>query len=43
LQCHAAQADIVRFDDCGHFSDIEQAARFAALLLQRVLADQVTQ
>jgi pimeloyl-ACP methyl ester carboxylesterase len=33
----------VRFDDCGHFPDIEQAARFAALLLQWVLADQVTQ
>jgi pimeloyl-ACP methyl ester carboxylesterase len=37
LDC-AAQADIVRFDDCGHFPDIEQPERFAALLLQKITA-----
>jgi pimeloyl-ACP methyl ester carboxylesterase len=33
----AAQADIVQFDDCGHFPDIEQPARYAALLLNLLL------
>jgi pimeloyl-ACP methyl ester carboxylesterase len=37
LDC-AAQADLVRFDDCGHFPDIEQPERFAALLLQKITA-----
>jgi pimeloyl-ACP methyl ester carboxylesterase len=36
----AAQADIVRFDDCGHFPDIEQPARFAAVLLERIATGQ---
>jgi pimeloyl-ACP methyl ester carboxylesterase len=33
----AAQADILQFDDCGHFPDIEQPARYAALLLNLLL------
>ncbi|MEO8673033.1 MAG: alpha/beta hydrolase [Tahibacter sp.] len=32
----APSADIVHFDDCGHFPDIEQPERFAALLTDRV-------
>jgi pimeloyl-ACP methyl ester carboxylesterase len=29
-------AEIVRFEDCGHFPDLEQPERFAALLVDRV-------
>jgi pimeloyl-ACP methyl ester carboxylesterase len=29
-------AEIVRFEDCGHFPDIEQPARYAAMLIERV-------
>ena len=29
-------AEIVRFQDCGHFPDIEQPERFAALLIEKV-------
>ena len=29
-------AEIIRFADCGHFSDLEQSARYAELLLARV-------
>jgi pimeloyl-ACP methyl ester carboxylesterase len=36
LDC-AAHTDIVRFDDCGHFPDLEQPARYAALLLKTTL------
>lgn len=32
------EADIVHFGDCGHFPDIEQPERFAALLIEKVLA-----
>ncbi|MGA8515722.1 MAG: alpha/beta hydrolase [Burkholderiaceae bacterium] len=32
-------ADIVHFADCGHFPDIEQPARYAALLLARIRAN----
>lgn len=31
------QADIVHFQDCGHFPDIEQPERFAELLIDRAL------
>jgi pimeloyl-ACP methyl ester carboxylesterase len=30
-------AEIVRFEDCGHFPDIEQPARYAAMLIERVM------
>ena len=30
------KAEIVHFEDCGHFPDIEQPERFAALLVERV-------
>ena len=30
------KAEIVRFEDCGHFPDIEQPERFAALLMEKV-------
>ena len=30
------KAEIVRFSDCGHFPDIEQPERFAAILMDRV-------
>ncbi len=30
------EAEIVRFEDCGHFPDIEQPDRFAALLMDKV-------
>ncbi len=33
----AVNANIVQFDDCGHFPDIEQPARYAALLLNPLL------
>lgn len=38
LSLHALvpHAEIVRFEDCGHFPDIEQPARYAALLIERV-------
>jgi pimeloyl-ACP methyl ester carboxylesterase len=29
-------ASIVRFEDCGHFPDVEQPERYAALLLERI-------
>jgi pimeloyl-ACP methyl ester carboxylesterase len=32
-------AEILRFEDCGHFPDIEQPARFAAVVLRKVLSD----
>lgn len=31
----APQAEILQFQDCGHFPDIEQPARFAAILVER--------
>ncbi len=34
LRC-VPHADIVHFQDCGHFPDIEQPTRFAAILLER--------
>jgi pimeloyl-ACP methyl ester carboxylesterase len=39
LSLHALvpHAEIVRFEDCGHFPDIEQAARYAAVLVARVV------
>ena len=30
-------ANVVQFDDCGHFPDIEQPARFADLVFRLVL------
>ncbi len=30
---HMPQARVVRFDDCGHFPDLEQAERFVGLLM----------
>lgn len=30
---HMPQARVVRFDDCGHFPDLEQADRFVGLLM----------
>jgi pimeloyl-ACP methyl ester carboxylesterase len=36
LDC-VPSAEIVQFDDCGHFPDLEQPARFAALLKAKVL------
>jgi pimeloyl-ACP methyl ester carboxylesterase len=30
------EAEIVHFEDCGHFPDIEQPERFAALLIEKV-------
>lgn len=35
LHACAPQADIVHFQDCGHFPDIEQPGRFAELLIDR--------
>jgi pimeloyl-ACP methyl ester carboxylesterase len=32
----APKAEIVLFEDCGHFPDIEQPERFAALLMEKV-------
>jgi len=32
-----SQADIVHFQDCGHFPDIEQPGRFAELVVERVV------
>jgi pimeloyl-ACP methyl ester carboxylesterase len=29
-------AEVVQFDDCGHFPDVEQPERYAALLLERI-------
>jgi pimeloyl-ACP methyl ester carboxylesterase len=36
LSVIAPHADVVRFPDCGHFPDVEQPERYAALLLERV-------
>lgn len=36
LSIIAPHADVVRFPDCGHFPDVEQPERYAALLLERV-------
>ena len=33
------KAEIVHFEDCGHFPDIEQPERFAALLIERAAKD----
>ncbi len=38
LRTLAPEAEIVRFADCGHFPDLEQPRRFAALVLARVAA-----
>ncbi len=35
LQACAPRAEILQFEDCGHFPDVEQPARFAAILLER--------
>lgn len=35
LHACASQAEILQFEDCGHFPDVEQPARFAAILLDR--------
>lgn len=32
----APHAEVVRFEDCGHFPDVEQPERYAALLPERV-------
>jgi pimeloyl-ACP methyl ester carboxylesterase len=32
----SSQAEIVHFHDCGHFPDVEQPERFAAILLERI-------
>jgi pimeloyl-ACP methyl ester carboxylesterase len=37
LRSCVPHARIVQFDDCGHFPDIEQAERFAQLLLQTLM------
>jgi pimeloyl-ACP methyl ester carboxylesterase len=39
LSLHALvpHAEIVRFEDCGHFPDIEQAGRYAAILVERAM------
>lgn len=29
-------ADVIRFDDCGHFPDLENSARYAQILLERI-------
>ena len=36
LQECVPQVEIVRFQDCGHFPEIEQPERFAAILMERV-------
>ena len=36
LQELVPNVEIVRFEDCGHFPDIEQPQRFAAILMERV-------
>lgn len=35
LHAIVPHAEIVRFEDCGHFPDIEQPARYAAMLIAR--------
>jgi pimeloyl-ACP methyl ester carboxylesterase len=39
LSLHALvpHAEIVRFEDCGHFPDIEQPARYAMMLVERAM------
>jgi pimeloyl-ACP methyl ester carboxylesterase len=37
LHALVPHAEIVRFEDCGHFPDIEQAARYAAVLVAQVV------
>ena len=37
LRSLVPQAEIVYFQDCGHFPDIEQHERFAAILIERVM------
>ncbi len=29
-------AEMLRFEDCGHFPDIEQPERYAAILIERI-------
>jgi pimeloyl-ACP methyl ester carboxylesterase len=36
LSVSAPHAELVRFQDCGHFPDVEQPERYATLLLERV-------
>jgi pimeloyl-ACP methyl ester carboxylesterase len=36
LRLGIPQAELVRFPDCGHFPDIEEPERCAALLLDRM-------
>jgi pimeloyl-ACP methyl ester carboxylesterase len=42
LSTSTLHAEVVRFVDCGHFPDIEQPERYAALLLERVLKTSVS-
>jgi pimeloyl-ACP methyl ester carboxylesterase len=37
LHALVPHAEIVRFEDCGHFPDIEQAARYATIVVARVV------
>jgi pimeloyl-ACP methyl ester carboxylesterase len=37
LQEIVPEAEVVHFDECGHFPDLEQPDRFAALLLDKVI------
>jgi pimeloyl-ACP methyl ester carboxylesterase len=39
FRAHLPDAEIVVFDDCGHFPEIEQPERFAALLLSNLGAE----
>jgi pimeloyl-ACP methyl ester carboxylesterase len=36
LRTSVPHAEIVHFEDCGHFPDVEQPERYAALLLERI-------
>ena len=36
LRQYLPQAEIIRFEDCGHFPDIEQPERYASILIERV-------
>ncbi|AXV93747.1 MULTISPECIES: alpha/beta fold hydrolase [Ralstonia solanacearum species complex] len=36
LREYIPQAEMIRFDDCGHFPDIEQPERYASVLIERI-------